>query len=252
MFSAIFFVAIGMLIEPRMLIEYAVPIAVITVAVIFGKILTCSFGAFLAGNDGRTSLRVGMGLAQIGEFSFIIASLGLTLNVTSEFLYPIAVAVAAITTFLTPYLIRSTDTAADTLSRLLPRAVTQMLMLYTDWARRIGPSGDYATLAKVVHRSTWIIVINLLLVVAVFSFFAYLANSDSPLVPQFIAEYPDFRNTILWSAAVLVSLPLFIANFRKIKAVSMLLAEMSVTGKAGSAKRRAESLRRPFRCSLPW
>ncbi len=95
MFSAIFFVAIGMLIDPALLAQYWLPIAVITVVVVVGKVLTCSFGTFVAGNDTRTSLRVGMGLAQIGEFSFIIAALGLNLGVTSKFLYPIAVTVSA-------------------------------------------------------------------------------------------------------------------------------------------------------------
>ena len=88
MFSAVFFVAIGLLIDPRLLAQHWLPVVVITLAVVLGKVVTCAFGAFVAGNDTRTSLRVGMGLAQIGEFSFIIASLGLTLRVTSEFLYP--------------------------------------------------------------------------------------------------------------------------------------------------------------------
>ncbi len=119
MFSAIFFVAIGLLIDPKILVEYAWPIALITVAVVLGKMFSCGMGAFIAGNDGRTSLRVGMGLSQIGEFSFIIAALGMTLKVTSDFLYPVAVAVSAITTLLTPYLIR----AADPLSQHLANAM---------------------------------------------------------------------------------------------------------------------------------
>src|SRR5207249_5742365 len=109
MFSAIFFVAIGLMIDPKMLLEHWLPILIFTLVVVIGKIVACSFGTFVTGNDSRTSLRVGMGLAQIGEFSFIIASLGLTLNVTSRFLYPIAVAVSAITTLLTPYLIKASD-----------------------------------------------------------------------------------------------------------------------------------------------
>ena len=109
LFSAIFFVAIGLMLDPMILLQYAWPIAVITVAVVLGKMLSCGLGAFIAGNDGRTSLRVGMGLSQIGEFSFIIASLGMTLQVTSNFLYPVAVAVSVITTLLTPYLIRAAD-----------------------------------------------------------------------------------------------------------------------------------------------
>src|SRR5262249_3726466 len=138
MFSAIFFVAIGLLIDLRVLADHWLPILVIPIAVVVGKIGTCTFGAFVGGNDSRTSLRVGMGLAQIGEFSFIIAALGLTLNVTSKFLYPIAVAVSVITTLLTPYLIKSTDGVVNVVDRLAPRVLVQALRLYTSWVGRLG------------------------------------------------------------------------------------------------------------------
>src|SRR6187200_934019 len=121
MFSAIFFVSIGLMIDPRLLLQYWFPIVVLTVVVVLGKVVTCSFGAFVGGHDSRTSLRVGMGLAQIGEFSFIIASLGLTLKVTSDFLYPIAVAVSALTTLLTPFLIKSADGLVNWFDHVAPR-----------------------------------------------------------------------------------------------------------------------------------
>lgn len=126
MFSAIFFVAIGLLIDPKILVEYAWPIALITVAVVLGKMFSCGMGAFIAGNDGRTSLRVGMGLSQIGEFSFIIAALGMTLKVTSDFLYPVAVAVSAITTLLTPYLIRAADPLSQHLANAMPQRMARI------------------------------------------------------------------------------------------------------------------------------
>jgi CPA2 family monovalent cation:H+ antiporter-2 len=97
MFSAIFFVAIGLLFDPNVLVKYWMPITVITLAVVFGKLISCGLGTFVAGQGGRTPMRVGMGLAQIGEFSFIIAALGQSLKVTSDFLYPIVVAVSAVT-----------------------------------------------------------------------------------------------------------------------------------------------------------
>ena len=152
MFSAIFFVAIGMLIDPAMLKEYWLPIIVVTTVVVLGKVITCSFGTFVAGNDGRTSLRVGMGLAQIGEFSFVIASLGLTLKVTSGFLYPVAVAVSAITTFLTPYLIRASDPLATGLSRRLPQGLTGLLSAYTDWMGNLSLGGQGVVVAKKIGR----------------------------------------------------------------------------------------------------
>ena len=138
MFSAIFFVTIGMLIDPKMLLQYAWPILVLSLLVIVGKVITCSFGVFIGGKDLRTSLSVGLGLAQIGEFSFIIATLGLTLNVTSAFLYPIAVAVSVITTLTTPYLIRGTDGLASWIHRAAPRPMMQALDVYTAWIGSFG------------------------------------------------------------------------------------------------------------------
>ncbi|KPZ22138.1 Sodium/hydrogen exchanger family protein [Pseudomonas coronafaciens pv. zizaniae] len=139
LFSAIFFVAIGLMIDPKILLEYAWPIAVITVAVVLGKMISCGLGAFIAGNDGRTSLRVGMGLSQIGEFSFIIAALGMTLQVTSDFLYPVAVAVSAITTLLTPYLIRGADPLSLRLAAIMPGRVARVFGMYGEWLRSIQP-----------------------------------------------------------------------------------------------------------------
>lgn len=122
LFSAVFFVSIGLLIDPQLIAQHWVPVLVITVVVVLGKVLTCGFGTFVAGNDLKSSMRVGMGLAQIGEFSFIIAALGLTLKVTSDFLYPIAVAVSALTTLLTPYLIRSSDATVRGMEKSCPAA----------------------------------------------------------------------------------------------------------------------------------
>lgn len=109
LFATVFFISVGMLIDPVMLAEYWLPIVIITLATVVGKFISSGSGALLSGQPLQVSVQSGMSLAQIGEFSFIIATLGLTLKVTSEFLYPIAVAVSAITTFTTPYLIRSSD-----------------------------------------------------------------------------------------------------------------------------------------------
>src|SRR5438046_192942 len=138
MFSAVFFVAIGLLIDPKLLLQYWLPVTVITLVVVLGQGLSCAFGTFIAGNDTRTSLRVGMGLAQIGEFSFIIAALGLSLKVTSEFLYPIAVAVSAITTLLTPYLIKSADALVNWFHRAAPAPLAGYLELYTQWVAQLS------------------------------------------------------------------------------------------------------------------
>jgi len=173
MFSAVFFVAIGLLIEPRMLSAHWLPILVITVAVVLGKVFSCAFGAFVGGNDTRTSLRVGMGLAQIGEFSFIIASLGVTLEVTSGFLYPIAVAVSAITTLLTPYLIKSADGLVGRFDRGAPRPLVNILELYTSWVGRLGQRHS-SMATKLTRRWSGQMALNAVLITAVFIAAAFI------------------------------------------------------------------------------
>jgi CPA2 family monovalent cation:H+ antiporter-2 len=103
MFAAIFFVSVGMLIDPALIAEHWAAVLVLTLVVIVGKVVGVSLGAFLTGNGIQRSVQAGMSLAQIGEFSFIIAGLGLSLGATGTFLYPIAVAVSALTTFTTPW-----------------------------------------------------------------------------------------------------------------------------------------------------
>lgn len=113
LFAAVFFVSVGMLIEPRYLVEYWPSILVILFVTVLGKTISTAVGAVLSGRTPRDSIRSGLSLAQIGEFGFIIATLGATLNLTSPFLYPITVAVAVITTFTTPYLIRASSPIAN-------------------------------------------------------------------------------------------------------------------------------------------
>lgn len=113
LFAAIFFVSVGMLIDPKIIIDNAGVIAILTLVTIIGKLVSTTFGALISGQSLRHSIQAGMSLAQIGEFSFIIATLGLSLNVISPKLYPIAVAISVITTFTTPYQIRFADRFAD-------------------------------------------------------------------------------------------------------------------------------------------
>ncbi|WP_313517686.1 cation:proton antiporter [Pseudomonas sp.] len=227
MFSAIFFVAIGLMIEPQILLDYAWPIAVITCAVVIGKIVTCSLGAIVAGNDGRTSLRVGMGLSQIGEFSFIIAALGISLQVTSDFLYPVAVAVSAITTLLTPYLIRAADPLSGRLAQVMPERVSRVFALYGDWLRSIQPQGQSAVLAGMIRKILMQVGVNLAIVVAIFLGGAYFAASLADYLAPWVAQ-ENLQKALIWGAALLLALPFLIAAYRKLKALSMLLAEMSV------------------------
>lgn len=138
LFGGIFFVSIGMLINPQLIMENAVPIIVITVLTIIGKTFSTAMGALFAGESLQVALQSGLSLAQIGEFSFIIASLGSALGVTDEFLYSIAVAVAVVTTFTTPYLIRSSNATYHFLKRHLPSQVLLRLEQYSAVTQRLS------------------------------------------------------------------------------------------------------------------
>lgn len=241
MFSAIFFVAIGLMIDPAILLDYAWPIAVITVAVVLGKMVSCGLGAFIAGNDGKTSLRVGMGLSQIGEFSFIIAALGMTLQVTSDFLYPVAVAVSVLTTLSTPYLIRAADPLSHRLGAIVPQRVVRVLGMYGEWLRSIQPRGQGAMLAAMIRKILLQVGVNLALVIGIFLAGAYFAERIGSYLTVWIAE-PGGQKAMIWGAALLLSLPFLIAAYRKLKALSMLLAEMGV--KPEMAGRHTQRVRR--------
>jgi CPA2 family monovalent cation:H+ antiporter-2 len=148
LFGAIFFVSVGMLIDPQILIQYWIPILVITLITTCGKFLTTLFGALLSRQSLRHSVQAGMSLAQIGEFSFIIAGLGLSLSVTSDFLYPIAISVSAITTFTTPYLIRSSDTMVHVLETRLPQKWLARLTQLQAASTTPSPTEEWKTTAK--------------------------------------------------------------------------------------------------------
>jgi K+:H+ antiporter len=240
MFSAIFFVAIGLMINPRMLAAHWLPILIISLAVVVGKVLACSFGAFVGGNDTRTSMRVGMGLAQIGEFSFIIASLGLTLNVTSKFLYPITVAVSAITTLLTPYLIRSSDGLVNWFDRVAPKRVVNSLELYTRWVGRLGVERHPNMVNKLIRGWCAQIALNAVLIAGVFIAAAFIGRSPPGWLRQLNLSR-DLLKAALWLSAMVLSLPMFIATTRKLRALGMLIAETKVTEAA--AGERAPAIR---------
>ena len=141
-FAAVFFVSVGMQIDPAVVAVYWPAVLALTGIVVFGKVAGVSLGALLTGNGVRTSVQAGMSLAQIGEFSFIIAGLGLSLRATGDFLYPIAVSVSALTTLTTPWLIRASEPAACAVERRLPVPLQTLAALYGSWIERIraGPA----------------------------------------------------------------------------------------------------------------
>jgi CPA2 family monovalent cation:H+ antiporter-2 len=137
LFAAVFFVSVGLMIDPALIVAHWGAVLVLTVVVIIGTVISVSIGAFLTGAGARTSIKAAMSLAQIGEFSFIIAGLGLALDATGAFLYPVTVAVSAITTLTTPFLISSSDRVAALVDRKLPHSLQTYTALYGAWIEKL-------------------------------------------------------------------------------------------------------------------
>jgi CPA2 family monovalent cation:H+ antiporter-2 len=156
LFGAIFFVSVGMLIDPALLMKYFVPVIILSAVVILGKTVNVTLGALLSGQPLKQSIQAGMSLAQIGEFSFIIATLGLSLNVTSEYLYPIAVGVSVITTFTTPYMIRAAEPFFIWLAPKLPMKWRTAINQYSAGAQTIQAESDW----RIVLRSYTMVIVN--------------------------------------------------------------------------------------------
>ena len=167
MFAAIFFVSVGMIIDPTALTEHWKAVVVLTLAVIIGKVLAVTIGAFLAGHGRRTAMKAGMSLAQIGEFSFIIASVGVASGVVRSWLYPVAIGVSAITTLTTPLLIKLSNRAAASIDRWLPEPIQTVAALYGSWIERVRSSPRVPTERSGTNRIIRIILLDAALIITV-------------------------------------------------------------------------------------
>ena len=156
LFGAVFFVSVGMLVDPKIIVEYAIPIAVLVLTIILGQSIFGTFGFLIGGQSLKSAMRCGFSMAQIGEFSFIIASLGLSLHVTGEFLYPVVVAVSVITTFLTPYMIRLSVPSYNVLERHLPKTWVRALNNITLSHPSSAPKSNWHSLIAQMARITLI------------------------------------------------------------------------------------------------
>jgi CPA2 family monovalent cation:H+ antiporter-2 len=221
MFAAIFFVSVGMLIEPRLVAEHAGAIAAFTAIVIAGKVASVTVGAFITGNGARTSIRAGMSLAQIGEFSFIIAALGLSLGATRDFLYPVAVAVSAITTLTTPWLIRSSDTAAAWVDRKLPHRMQTFSTLYGTWFERLRarPAGGAG-----VARLLRLLVLDAAVLSALIVGTALARDFVTHALADAAGMDPDLAFLLLLAVASSTALPLVIGIGRLSRRLGNTLA----------------------------
>lgn len=212
-FAAVFFVSVGMLIDPKIIFDHFGLVLLLTVITVVGKIVTTSLGAFLTGQSINTALRTGFSMAQIGEFSFIIVGLGLTLGVISSSLYPIIVAVSALTTFLTPYLIQFSANLELSISDRMSLRLKYFLDAYTAWVYRAQASRKN----RISYRRTLVrLIVNGFIVAMVFTL---VENFILPRMIQISA--PLFiLNSLSWLAAVILSSPFIWAMLTAFKSTA--------------------------------
>lgn len=166
LFGAVFFVSVGMMIIPGVVLEYALPILLLTLVVLVGRVIFASLGVLASGEGLKVSIQAGFSLAQIGEFSFIIATLGMQLGVISNFIYPIIVAVSVITTFTTPYFIKVSTPVYEAIEKRIPPKWNKLITGYSSSSRKtVNRQNDWNVLLKKV---TVTIAIYFVLSLAVF------------------------------------------------------------------------------------
>lgn len=217
LFGAIFFVSVGMLVDPSILISYYIPILSIVLTIIIGQSVFGSFSFLLGGESLRNAIRCGFSMAQIGEFAFIIASLGLSLGVISDFLYPVVVAVSVITTFLTPYMMKASVPCYGYLERHLPKRLQRSITLMSgrDPQHSDSDKGNWHKLLRAMVINTMIYSILSIAVIAI---------SITMLLPFLRSVIPSSTNSSMpstWIANLLCGIVTIIAISPFLRAIVM-------------------------------
>jgi len=234
-FAPMFFLSIGMLLDPVEIVKNGGIIALITFVVIAGKMLGSSIGAFASGNDRETSFRVGAGMAQICEFALIIAAVGKSLHVTSDSVFAIAVTASVATIFINPYILRHAGSIYAFIDRKTPHRIAGAMSAYTHWLQNVAPHRVPEPVRKIMKRSLITIAVNLVLITTVFITVKVLSRHETA-IPLSVPAYLGGTSAFLWLLGVLISIPLYVATVRKWQAVSMVVAEMRFPIDKGAAQ----------------
>jgi CPA2 family monovalent cation:H+ antiporter-2 len=249
-FAAVFFVSVGMLIDPALILQYWPAILVLTAVVMLGKIIGVSLGSFLTGCRLRTSIQSGMSLAQIGEFSFIIAGLGLTLRATGDFLYPVAIVVSALTTLTTPWLIRASGPTASWVDRKLPRPLQTFTVLYGSWVEGLRNAPRAASTTAYIRS----LLRRLLLDAALFTGIIVGITSSRGKLIAFARDNTGIQESLafplLIGIAVLLAAPFFLGVIRVGRKLGLTLAEVVLPAGGENRVDFAAAPRRLFTVTL--
>ncbi|HEX4935316.1 MAG TPA: cation:proton antiporter [Gemmatimonadaceae bacterium] len=259
LFVAIFFVSVGMAIDPVVVRDLWIPVLAFSVLVVAGKVVGVSAGAFLTGHSLRHAVQSGMSLAQIGEFSFIIAGVGATNAATRPFLYPVAVTVSALTTLATPWLVRKSGPVAAAVDRGLPPALQTYVALYGSWFA--GLSSGRPSDAPSLRRSIWLIVADLAIIVGLIAAAYAEMGRLGVLVERWFGWEPPVGRLTVVALSLVGAAPFAAGLVRVTRAVAYALARRALPTPAAGTLDRAFAPRNAFvttlhlailaTCSLP-
>lgn len=233
MFSAIFFVTIGLLVNPAEMFAQWPVIAGLTFLVILGKSLNCALGSLLTGQDLKNAIQTGVGLAQIGEFAYLVALIGITMKVVDSSLYQIAVGVSIMTTLLNPFLLKASDPLSDWAVKRLPERWKESLETYANWYERFRHSPAPSGAAATVRVNFSLVLLLMAIVAATYIAAGMLAGIDySSISPAAEAH----KRTLLWVAASLMTIPSAIFLFFRARALGRAVADVLIPGKVAGTR----------------
>ncbi len=240
MFSAIFFATIGLLIDPGQMLVHWQAILGLTLMVLVGKSVNCTLGLLLTGQDLRSALQTGIGLAQIGEFAYLVALLGVSMKAVDSSLYQITVGVSVLTTVLSPFLLRASDPFADWAERRLPVRWKDYLETYANWADRFLHANTTGDTVKAIRFNLGMVLLQLALVAVFFITAGLLAQSD---YSAFSPAIKTNKKMLLWGAASLLTVPSAIFLFFRARALGRAVAAALIPFKV-AANPWAQSFKR--------
>jgi CPA2 family monovalent cation:H+ antiporter-2 len=251
LFGAVFFVAIGMMVDPAVILEHWAVILVLTALVLVGQSVLVALGTFLAGTDVRTSVRAGMSLAQIGEFSFIIAGIGVSAGVVRPFLYPVAVAVCLLTTFATPWMVRGSGATARAIERRLPHPIQTFTSLYGSWREQLRQRPRRGTpIGRRIRRLVRLLMLDGALVSAILIGASLFHRHRVPALAERFGVSDGLALALTIAAAAVVALPFAIGLQRVARGLGTTLARLVLPKVAGGGLDLAAAPRRTFVVTL--
>lgn len=228
MFAAVFFVSVGMLVDPAVLWRHWGAVLLLSLVIILGQVASVSLGAFLSGRPVKTALQAGMGLAQIGEFSFIIASVGVDKNAIGSFFFDTAVALSVVTAFTTPWLIRVSGPFSAWVDNHMPKPLQTFTALYGSWLESLRRGNREQTLPRRVRRMVGFLALDTLCLVVIVITVSVTLRKWLTQLQRLLGAPPGLSRALLVGIALVLCVPFLLGILRLAKSLGSLLAEAAI------------------------